>query len=83
MSTNVPSRQAELTGIYIGMVVPATVLVVVRLLSRHFLLSHALGSDDWTIGVAIILTWIHTGLGLACMGGSDISFVTDRPLKPH
>jgi hypothetical protein len=67
MSTDVPTRQPELVGIYIGMVIPATVLVVVRLLSRHFLLSHALGSDDWAIGVAIVLTWIHTGLGLACM----------------
>jgi len=77
MSDNVPSRQSELVGVYIGMVVPATIFVAVRLASRQWLMKGALGSDDWTIVVAIVLTWVHTGLGLACA----LSYFTEAVLQ--
>ncbi|KAK4555641.1 hypothetical protein LTR86_007394 [Recurvomyces mirabilis] len=79
MSDSVARRQSELVGVYIGMVVPATAFVAVRLAFRQWLMKGALGSDDWAIVIAIVLTWIHTGLGLAWVANGFGKHAVDIP----
>ncbi|KAL6719525.1 hypothetical protein ACLMJK_003766 [Lecanora helva] len=61
---NVPSRGPQLNGVYIGMIVPATVFVAVRLVWKYCQ-PKGLGLDDLCIFIAIVLDFVHTGLGIA------------------
>ncbi|CAF9921711.1 hypothetical protein IMSHALPRED_005255 [Imshaugia aleurites] len=62
--TGVPDRGPQLNAVYIGMVVPSTIIVAARLGWKYHQ-PKGLGLDDLFIGLAILADWIHTGLGLA------------------
>ena len=53
--TGVPNRGPQLNAVYIGMVVPATVIVAIRLGWKYHL-PKGLGLDDLSIFLAIVST---------------------------